>query len=117
VVGVLVSYPERDDVALYFDRETYHLVWSGSRLDSVLARRDRLAHEERGDLVALAWWKRGDGRRVRSAAFAVPLSLWGAFLLADEVLVAYAVAGVHWRLLTALLATLLAVELLPEDGA
>ena len=50
-------------------------------------------------------------------AFAVSLSLWAAFLLADEVFIAYAVAGTHWRLFTAQLATLLAIELLPENEA
>jgi hypothetical protein len=47
-------------------------------------------------------------------AFAAGLSLWAAFLLADEAFVAYAVAAAHWRLFTAQLVTLLAVELLPE---
>ena len=54
------------------------------------------------------------GRRgPRLAAFATGLGLWAAFLLADEVLVAYALEGTHLRLFTAQLATLLAVELLP----
>jgi hypothetical protein len=53
-------------------------------------------------------------RRLRYTAFTAGLSLWGAFVLADEVFVAYAVEATHWRLFTALLATLLAVELLPE---
>jgi hypothetical protein len=48
-------------------------------------------------------------------AFAVSLSLWAAFLLADEVFIAYAVEGTHLRLFIAQLATLLAVVLLPED--
>jgi hypothetical protein len=51
---------------------------------------------------------------LRYAAFAAGLSLWAAFALADEVFVAYAVEATHWRLFTAQLATLLAVELLPE---
>jgi hypothetical protein len=41
------------------------------------------------------------------------LGLWAAFLVADEVFIAYAVEATHLRLLTAQLATLLAVELLP----
>lgn len=52
-------------------------------------------------------------RELRLAAFAAGLGLWAAFLLADEVLVAYALEGTHLRLFTAQLATLLAVELLP----
>jgi hypothetical protein len=60
----------------------------------------------RGDAVA--------GRRALYAAFTASLLLWGAFLLADEVFLAYAVAGTHLRLFTAQLATLLAIELLPE---
>jgi hypothetical protein len=44
------------------------------------------------------------------------LLLWAAFILADEVFIAYAVAGTHWRLFIAQLTTLLAVELLPEGG-
>jgi hypothetical protein len=54
------------------------------------------------------------GRGVRYAAFTACLSLWLAFALADEVFIAYAVEGTHLRLFTAQLATLLAVELLPE---
>jgi hypothetical protein len=65
-------------------------------------------------LFWLAWWAFG-ARRFLYAANAAGLALWAAFLLADEVFVAYAVAGAHWRLFTAQLATLLAVELLPED--
>jgi hypothetical protein len=60
-------------------------------------------------------WGRGEGRRLRRFAFALGLGLWAAFLLADEVLVAYALEGTHLRLFTAQLATLLAVELLPGD--
>jgi hypothetical protein len=55
------------------------------------------------------------GKRPLHAAFATSLLLWGAFLIADEVFIAYAVAAAHWRLFTAQFATLLAVELLPED--
>ena len=69
-------------------------------------------------LFWLACWRyRGQaeaGRRVLYAAFTASLLLWGAFLIADEVFIAYAVAGTHLRLLTAQLVTLLAVELLPE---
>jgi hypothetical protein len=63
-------------------------------------------------LFGLAW--RTYRGRLLYPAFAAGLSLWAAFILADEVFVAYAVEGTHWRLFTAQLATLLAVELLPE---
>jgi len=66
-------------------------------------------------LFALAGLRFRAGR-LRHAAFIAGLSLWGAFVLADEVFVAYALEATHWRLFTAQLATLLAVELLPEDG-
>jgi hypothetical protein len=46
-------------------------------------------------------------------AFSVSLALWGAFLLADELLIAYAVEASHLRLFTAQLASLLAIVLLP----
>jgi hypothetical protein len=65
-----------------------------------------------------AWWRsrgpREAGRRSVYAAFTASLSLWAAFLLADEVLIAYPVEATHLRLFTAQLATLLAIELLPE---
>jgi hypothetical protein len=72
-------------------------------------------------LAAVLFWLAGGtfgagrrGRRALYAAFAAGLSLWAAFLLADEVFIAYPVAATHWRLFTAQVATLLAVELLPE---
>jgi hypothetical protein len=64
-----------------------------------------------------AWWTyrvRGTGRSARLAASAAGLSLWAAFILADEIFIAYAVEATHWRLFIAQLATLLAVELLPD---
>ncbi len=57
------------------------------------------------------------GRRgvmVRHAAFVVALGLWMAFAVADEVFIAYDVERAHVQLFIAQLATLLAVELLPE---
>lgn len=53
--------------------------------------------------------------RLLYAAFIVSLLLWSAFLVADEVFIAYALEGTHFRLFVAQLATLLAVELLPEN--
>jgi hypothetical protein len=67
-------------------------------------------------LFWLACWKFGTGsagRRVVYAAFTAALTLWAAFLVADEVCIAYPVEGTHLWLFTAQLATLLAVELLP----
>jgi hypothetical protein len=64
-------------------------------------------------LFLLAWWEyRG---RMLYPAFGVGLSLWAAFILADEVFIAYTVEATHWHLFIAQLATLLAVELLPEN--
>jgi len=57
---------------------------------------------------------RGTGRTVLYAAFTTSLLLWGAFLVADEIFIAYALEGVHLRLFSAQLVTLLAIELLPE---
>ncbi len=67
-------------------------------------------------LAAVLFWLACWNYQGRSLypAFAVGLSLWAAFLLADEIFIAYAVAGTHWMLFIAQLATLLAVELLPE---
>lgn len=58
----------------------------------------------------------GMGRATVYAASVVGLSLWAAFILADEVFIAYPVSATHWRLFIAQLVTLLAVELLPEGG-
>jgi hypothetical protein len=69
-----------------------------------------------GLAAVLFWlaWREYRGRMLYPA-FAVGLSLWAAFILADEVFMAYAVAATHWRLFIAQLVTLLAVELLPES--
>jgi hypothetical protein len=50
-------------------------------------------------------------------AFTAGLTLWLAFAVADEVCIAYALEATHLRLLIAQLATLLAIELLPEAPA
>lgn len=75
-------------------------------------------------LTALLFWlaffkyrSNGAGaRRIVHAAFTAGLMLWAAFMIADEVFIAYAVEGTHLRLFIAQLATLLAIELLPEDA-
>ena len=72
-------------------------------------------------IAAVLFWLAGirfrgrmESQRLFYAAFAVSLMLWAAFSIADEVFIAYTVEGTHLRLFTAQLATLLAIELLPE---
>lgn len=70
-------------------------------------------------LFRRAWWglrgkQEADGP-VLFAAFTVALSLWLAFLIADEVCIAYAVAATHLRLFAAQLVTPLAPELVAGD--
>ena len=70
-------------------------------------------------LLALwaGWTFRGkhSERRILYFAFTASLLLWGAFLVADEVFIAYSLESVHLRLFVAHLVTLLAVDLLPEE--
>ena len=73
-----------------------------------------------GVAVVLFWragWSlrgRGSGHKTLYAAFTTSMLLWGAFLVADEVFIAYPLEGTHLRLFIAHLMTLLALELLPE---
>ncbi len=64
-----------------------------------------------------AWTCRGkrSGRNHLYLAFTASLCLWGAFVIADEICIAYALESTHLRLFTAQLVTLLVMELLPED--
>jgi hypothetical protein len=57
------------------------------------------------------------GSRPVHLAFAVSLALWGAFLLADEIFIAYEVEAKHFLIFSAQVATLLAIELLPEGSS
>jgi hypothetical protein len=73
-------------------------------------------------VAAVLFWRaawvfrgRGAGRRSVYRAFTASLLLWAGFLVADEVFIAYALEGTHLRLFVAHLATLLTVELLPEE--
>jgi hypothetical protein len=73
-------------------------------------------------IAAVLFWRAGLSFRGRIAArnavyiaFTTSLLLWSAFLVADEVFIAYPLEGVHLRLFVAHLVTLLAVELLPEE--
>ncbi len=63
-----------------------------------------------------AWSYRGrsSARRAAYLAFMTSLLWWGAFLVADEVFIAYPLESTHLRLFVAHLVTLLAIELLPE---
>jgi hypothetical protein len=72
-------------------------------------------------IAAVLFWRAGWSFRGRNAArtavylaFMTSLLLWAAFLIADEVFIAYPLEGTHLRLFVAHLVTLLAVELLPE---
>jgi len=64
-----------------------------------------------------AWTFRGkkSGHVDLYFAFTASLSLWGAFLIADEICLAYALESTHLRLFIAQLGTLLAIDLLPEE--
>jgi hypothetical protein len=69
-------------------------------------------------LLWRAGWRfrgRSSARKAVYLAFTTSLLLWGAFLVADEVFVAYPLESTHLRLLVAHLVALLAVELLPEE--
>jgi hypothetical protein len=48
-------------------------------------------------------------------AFTASLTLWLAFMIADEVFIGYTVEATHLRLFIGQLLTLLAIELLPEE--
>jgi hypothetical protein len=66
--------------------------------------------------AAWAYRGRASGRQAVYLAFTASLLLWGAFLVADEVCIAYSFEGTHLRLFSAHLVTLLAIDLLPEEG-
>jgi hypothetical protein len=67
-------------------------------------------------LAGMRFRGRMESQRLLYAAFTVSLMLWAAFAVADELFISYTVEGAHLRLFTAQLATLLAIELLPESG-
>lgn len=61
----------------------------------------------------------GRGREAVDRAFTVSLALWAAFIIADEVFIAYHtvdLGGVHMGIVTAQLVSLLAIRLLPDDA-
>ena len=55
------------------------------------------------------------GNQVVGLAFAVNLSLWAAFMIADEVFLAYGLEDTHRGIFAAQLLTLLAIRLLSEE--
>jgi hypothetical protein len=64
-----------------------------------------------------AFWRfrgRSIGRPLLYPAFTAGLTLWLAFLVADEFFIAFALTGTHLRLFIAQLGTLLAIEFLPD---
>jgi hypothetical protein len=72
-------------------------------------------------VAAVLFWRAGWSFRGSSwarkavyLAFTTSLLLWSAFLVADEVFIAYPLERTHLRLFVAHLVTLLAVDLLPE---
>jgi hypothetical protein len=72
-------------------------------------------------IAAVLFWRAGWSFQGRNAsgkpvylAFTISLLLWGAFLVADEVFIAYRLGSTHLLLFVAHLATLLAIDLLPE---
>jgi hypothetical protein len=74
-----------------------------------------------GVAAVLFWWAGCTFRGQASSRWVVylpitaSLLLWGSFLIADEVCIAYPVEGTHLRLFIAHLLTLLALERLPEN--
>jgi hypothetical protein len=71
-------------------------------------------------LFWLAFWTFGskpNRRRLLYAAFTAGLLLWSAFLVADEIFIAYPLEATHLRLFIAQLMTLLAIELLPDNSS
>jgi len=54
------------------------------------------------------------GAAARTTATTVTVALWMGFVLADEVLIAYPLVGVHLRLVVAQLVTFLVLALVPE---
>ena len=66
-------------------------------------------------LAGLLFWRAwAAGGRGGVVAFVVALALWAAFVLADEVFMAYTIEAAHLRLLGLQLLSVLALRLLPE---
>ena len=68
---------------------------------------------------ALRRWGSASGLEAVDRAFTVSAGLWAAFVLMDELFIAYEIPGLeatHVRLFVASLVSLLAVHLLPDEG-
>ena len=66
-------------------------------------------------LAAVLFWRAWAlGGRGGVAAFTVGLALWAAFVLADEIFIAYTLEAGHLRLLGLQLLSVLALRLLPD---
>ncbi|HWV84237.1 MAG TPA: hypothetical protein VNZ62_02225 [Capillimicrobium sp.] len=65
--------------------------------------------------AAVLFWLALAGRVPVMLAATVALGLWAAFIVADEVFLAYPIEGTHWRLLIALVVSVLALRLLPDE--
>jgi hypothetical protein len=66
-------------------------------------------------VAAVLFWRAwAAGGRGGVAAFTVGLALWAAFILADELFVAYTIEAVHLRLFGLQLLSVLALRLLPD---
>jgi hypothetical protein len=67
-------------------------------------------------LATVLFWRAWAGRaEAIHTAFTVGLALWAAFVLADEIFIAYPLEAVHLRLFGLQLVSLLALRLLPDD--
>ena len=73
-------------------------------------------------VAALLFWRatwsfrsRNSARKIVYPAFTASLLLWGSFLMADEIFIAYTLESTHLRLFVAHLLSLMVIELLPEE--
>ena len=64
--------------------------------------------------AVLFWRAWAAGGRGGLAAFTVGLGLWAAFVLADEIFLAYSIEATHLRLFAVQLLSVLALRLLPD---
>ncbi|QDU60700.1 hypothetical protein Pan216_15490 [Planctomycetes bacterium Pan216] len=97
-------------------------VYPGSSWISVLLFLGVIAWE---GLAAILFWRavvlwmrqREPAYAAVNVAIAVSMSLWAAFLVAEEVYVDFSVSSTHRQLLALSLLTLLVIHLLPEEVA
>jgi hypothetical protein len=60
-------------------------------------------------------FKSGDDLKRTYAAFIASLALWAAFMLADEIVMEFAIETTHMRIFIAQLASLLVIRLIPAE--